>query len=440
MAFKPIYILILGFTILIDFYAGIKIEKAKGRKRKLFLLLSLFANIGVLAAFKYFNFLNDNISSVLGFFGYKNIIPDLAILLPIGLSFHTFQAMSYTIEVYRGNFKAETQFGIYSLYVMFYPQLVAGPIERPQNMIHQFFEKHNFTYLNVTNGLKLMAWGFFKKLVISDRIAAVVAQVYRNPHSFKGLILVVVTFFFAIQIYCDFSGYSDIAIGAAKTLGFHLMENFNRPYFSASITEFWQKWHISLSTWFRDYLYIPLGGNRVNIWRRFFNLLTTFLISGLWHGANWTFIVWGALNGAYQIADIGFKRLFGRIVNTLKVRLLPVVKLVGIVSTFILVSTTWIFFRAESIDDALYILRNSFESTVGLHELITSQNVIDVAFFLFGLTFLIYHEINQRNLSFLTYLNNKPKSKRWSFYYLLIMIILVFGKFDSNTRFIYFQF
>jgi len=440
MAFKPIYILILGFTILIDFYAGIEIEKAKGRKRKLFLLLSLFANIGVLAAFKYFNFLNDNISSVLGFFGYKNIIPDLAILLPIGLSFHTFQAMSYTIEVYRGNFKAETQFGIYSLYVMFYPQLVAGPIERPQNMIHQFFEKHTFTYSNVTNGLRLMAWGFFKKLVISDRIAAVVAQVYRNPHSFKGLILIVVTFFFAIQIYCDFSGYSDIAIGAARTLGFHLMENFNRPYFSASISEFWQKWHISLSTWFRDYLYIPLGGNRVNIWRRYYNLLITFLISGLWHGANWTFIVWGALNGAYQIADIGFKRLFGKTLNTLPVHLLPVVKLVGIVSTFFLVSTTWIFFRAESIDDALYILRNFFESSVGLHELITSQNVIDVAFFLFGLTFLIYHEINQRNLSFLTYLNNKSKSKRWSFYYLLIMIILVFGKFDSNTRFIYFQF
>ena len=312
MAFLPIYILILGFTILIDYFAGIYIEKSIGKRRKVFLIVSLIANIGVLAIFKYFNFLNGNLSFFLNSLGYHNSIPNLSILLPIGLSFHTFQAMSYTIEVYRGRQKAEKHFGIYSLYVMFYPQLVAGPIERPQNMLHQFYEDHSFEYSRVTSGLKLMAWGFFKKIVIADRLALVVNTVYNNSAIYQGFPLVMATFFFAFQIYCDFSGYSDIAIGAAEVMGFKFMKNFNRPYFSQSIAEFWRRWHISLSTWFRDYVYFSLGGSKVKNLRLCFNIVITFLISGLWHGANWTYIIWGGLNGLLLIIETMFSKLMGK--------------------------------------------------------------------------------------------------------------------------------
>ncbi|HEV8505901.1 MAG TPA: MBOAT family O-acyltransferase, partial [Chitinophagaceae bacterium] len=262
MAFIPVYILILGFTIFIDYFAGIYLEKAKSKK-KLFLIISLVANIGVLAFFKYFNFINENITGLLKGFGISNSAPVLNIILPIGLSFHTFQAMSYTIEVYRGNQKAERNFGIYALYVMFYPQLVAGPIERPQNLLHQFYEKHELNYDNVVSGLKMILWGFFQKLVVADRLSAYVNAVYKNPENHSGLTLLLATVFFAFQIYCDFAGYSNIALGSAKIMGFKLMTNFERPYYAKSVSEFWKRWHISLSSWFRDYLYIPLGGNRV---------------------------------------------------------------------------------------------------------------------------------------------------------------------------------
>ncbi len=294
MCFIPVYILILGFTIVVDYFAGIFLEIKNTAKRKYFLIASLIANIGVLAVFKYYNFINENLTIILHGTGFHNPIPYLSILLPIGLSFHTFQAMSYTIEIYRGNLKAERHFGIYALYVMFYPQLVAGPIERPQNLIHQFYEKHIFDYQRITDGLKLMAWGLFKKVVIADRLAILVNQVYDNPTNYKGLPLIFATIFFSFQIFCDFSGYSDMAIGAAKVMGFKLMTNFNRPYSSKSISEFWKRWHISLSTWFRDYLYISFGGNRVSIPRWYFNLFFVFLVSGLWHGAKWTFVIWGA--------------------------------------------------------------------------------------------------------------------------------------------------
>jgi alginate O-acetyltransferase complex protein AlgI len=282
--FKPIYILILGFTIIIDYYAGIYIEQSEGKKRKFYLTLSLIANIGVLAVFKYYNFLNLNLTWLLEGFSLKNPVSFLSIALPVGLSFHTFQAMSYTIEVYRGNQKAEHHFGIYALYVMFYPQLVAGPIERPQNVLHQFYEKHDFDYQRVTDGLKLMAWGMFKKVVISDRLAVMVSQVYNDPYQQTGVPLLVGTICFSIQIFCDFSGYSDIALGSAEVMGFRLMKNFDRPYYAKTISEFWKRWHISLSTWFRDYLYISLGGNRVSKWRREYNLFIVFLVSWVLFG------------------------------------------------------------------------------------------------------------------------------------------------------------
>ncbi|MFD2718422.1 MBOAT family O-acyltransferase [Hymenobacter monticola] len=361
MAFIPIYLLILILTIIIDYYAGILIENARGNQRKFYLAMSLVANIGVLAVFKYYNFFIANLNELLHISNYHASLPLLNIILPIGLSFHTFQAMSYTIEVYRGNYPAERHFGIYALYVMFYPQLVAGPIERPQNVLYQFHEKKSFNYDNVTSGLRLMAWGLFKKVVVADRLAFMVNEVYNKPNYFHGLPVIIATVFFAIQIYCDFSGYSDMALGTARVMGFELMKNFDRPYFSKSIGEFWRRWHISLSTWFKDYLYISLGGNRVSIPRGYFNLFFVFMVSGLWHGANWTFIAWGALHGFYQI--------FGRLTKDTRQLIIQKTRLsflnhsvITISTTFILVTFAWIFFRANTISDAFLIIRSMAES------------------------------------------------------------------------------
>ena len=293
MAFVPSYILILFFTILVDYNAGLWIERSAGHRRRFFLVLSLVANIGVLAFFKYFNFMNANLRELAHFLHWNYPVPLLQILLPIGLSFHTFQSMSYTVEVYRGRQAAEKHLGILALYVLFYPQLVAGPIERPQNLIHQFREVHRFDEDVFLSGVRLMLWGLFKKCVIADRLALYVSQVYDHPFQYRGLPLLVATVFFSVQIYCDFSGYSDVAIGSARSMGFRLMQNFNRPYGADSVPEFWRRWHISLSTFFRDYLYIPLGGNRTAPARWCSNIMLTFLISGLWHGAAWNYILWG---------------------------------------------------------------------------------------------------------------------------------------------------
>jgi len=260
MAFIPAYILILGVTIAIDYCAGIWLERTEeDRLRRLVLITSIAATCAVLFVFKYFYFVVNNAIWLTGIFGWRLTGPSINIILPIGLSFHTFQSLSYVIEVYRRRQKAEHNFLVYATYVMFFPQLVAGPIERPQNLLHQFYERHEFDYLRITSGLKRMAWGFFKKLVVADRLALYVNDVYANPQAHNGLQLSIATVFFAYQIYCDFSGYSDIAIGSARVLGFRLMENFRSPYHSGSVAEFWQRWHISLSTWFRDYIYIPLG-------------------------------------------------------------------------------------------------------------------------------------------------------------------------------------
>jgi D-alanyl-lipoteichoic acid acyltransferase DltB (MBOAT superfamily) len=314
-SFIPRYLLILFGVILIDYGAGLGIERSRGGVRRAFLVASIVANVGILAAFKYFNFLNANVRALAEVLHWNYPIRDLGWLLPIGLSFHTFQSMSYTIEVYLGRQKAERHLGIYALYVMFYPQLVAGPIERPQNLLHQFREYHPFDADRTFSGLRLMLWGFFKKLVVADRLAPVVDVVYGNPHAYGGAWLLLATYFFAVQIYCDFSGYSDVAIGAARVLGFKLMTNFNRPYAAASVTEFWRRWHISLSTWFRDYLYIPLGGSRVSKPRWCFNILIVFLISGMWHGSNWTYLAWGGLHGILVILTRSSERLLRWIVG-----------------------------------------------------------------------------------------------------------------------------
>ncbi|MFO0356664.1 MAG: MBOAT family O-acyltransferase [Sphingobacteriaceae bacterium] len=458
MAFVPIYILILGFTIVIDYYAGILIERAEGPRRKKYLIISLVSNILVLAIFKYYNFFIENINLLLKEFGNSGDLSYLSILLPIGLSFHTFQAMSYTIEVYRGNQPAVRNFGIYSLYVMFYPQLVAGPIERPQNLLHQFTEEHKFDYQRVTSGLKLMAWGLFKKVVIADRLALFVDQVYDHPANYHGLSLIVATVFFSIQIYCDFSGYSDMALGAAEVMGFKLMQNFKQPYFSASISEFWKRWHISLSTWFKDYVYIPLGGNRTVKWKWYFNLFIVFVLSGFWHGASWNFIIWGVLHGLYLIFGIVSEPLRISILTKLRVNLFPrLFKAVQVATTFCLVAFAWIFFRANNLSDALYITTNLFTDLGNdineifngfalrgqgknvFSHILLGQLVEDFIIAILGIGILELVHYHQQNGSVRELLRKKPVYIRWAIYYTLVLMILFLGVY-SQKQFIYFQF
>lgn len=437
MAFVPIYILILGFTIVIDFFAGIYIEKSQGKRRKLFLVLSLFANVGILAIFKYYNFINSNLSFLLQGFGLSNPIPILNILLPIGLSFHTFQAMSYTIEVYRGTERAERHFGIYALYVMFYPQLVAGPIERPQNLLHQFRVKHHFDSNRIFEGLKIMVWGLFKKLVVADRLGIFVDGAYNYIDEQNGMTLILATLFFSFQIYCDFSGYSDMAIGAAKVMGFDLMANFKRPIFAKSTGEFWKRWHISLSTWFKDYLYFPLGGNKLSVSRWYFNLMIVFIISGLWHGANWTFIIWGGINGFYLIFAIVTKNYRNRFNLFIGIIKFPRIYLfLQIIITFLLISFSRVFFRSQSIGDALKVIKKMFTFQGSIFQ----NGTITIIYSFLAISFLLAVEFKKEFYkgSF-TLSHHHNFWIRNAYYTLLILLIIMVGVFDGG-QFIYFQF
>ncbi len=313
MCWKVEYIVLIIASTLIDYFVAKKMADLKEKvKRKKWLLISLLSNLGILFGFKYFNFVNANVQALFDNFNIFYGVPAFDVLLPVGISFYTFQTLSYTIDVYNGKTPVQNHLGIFAVYVSFFPQLVAGPIERSRHLLPQFYVEHKFSYDRIKYGLQQMLWGFFKKVVIADRLAIVVDGVYNNLDDYSGISLLIATIFFAFQIYCDFSGYSDIAIGSARVMGFELIDNFKRPYFSKSISEFWRRWHISLSTWFRDYLYIPLGGNRVVKWRWYYNLFITFLVSGFWHGANWTFLVWGGLHGAYLIIAIAdVKSLYG---------------------------------------------------------------------------------------------------------------------------------
>ena len=428
MVFRPVYILILFFTIVIDYYAGIYIEKAKGPNRKLLLIISLISNIGILAYFKYFNFLNQNLSHFLSIFQVENQIPFLEILLPIGLSFHTFQAMSYTIEVYRGNQKAEPNFGIYALYVMFYPQLVAGPIERPQNILPQLHIFQKFDWEKVKSGLALMAWGLFKKVVIADRLALFVDYAYQNPAEKNGLTLLLATFFYTFQIYCDFSGYSDIAIGSARVMGYDLMENFKSPYFSKSISEFWRRWHISLSTWFRDYLYIPLGGNRNGFYKQYLALFLVFMVSGLWHGAKWTFVIWGALHGFYLVLAAFRDKFFPYF--SLKKSALS--NYLNQLLTFVIVMFTWVFFRANGLFDAKQIFINMAQIKY-TDQLPNVMNINELLFSFILIFILIFKD------KFYFYIKTKNNFRFGVLFVGFLILSYFFGVF-TNNQFIYFQF
>jgi len=422
--------------------------QVKARRRK-YLILSLLLNLGLLFSFKYFNFFNDSLRIILTRYNIFYNIPNLKVLLPIGISFYTFQTLSYTIDVYRGKRDPERHLGIFALYVAFFPQLVAGPIERSTRLLPQFRKQHTFDYKRVTNGLKLMAWGYFQKVVIADNLAVGVDNIYNNPHGYSGLVLIVATVFFAFQIYCDFSGYTDIARGAAQIMGYDLMLNFRRPYFAKSIRDFWQRWHISLTSWFRDYFYIPLGGNRVVKWRWYYNIFIVFLVSGLWHGANWTFIIWGALHGFYLLFSIWTKDIRERLAGFTRIREFPTPrKYLRALVTFCLVLFAWVFFRANSVSDALYIVTNVHTGWGDLSMVSAIKNSLralgltklELFIAVISIAILVVIHLIQRKGSLREMIAVRPAWFRWLAYYALLLSIVFFGAFNRSVPFVYFQF
>lgn len=444
MYFIPAYMLILALIIVVDYAAGIAIERSSGRSRRFFLLLSIAVNLGVLALFKYYNFIAGNINILLGV---HHSLPMLTMALPLGLSFHTFQALSYTTEVYRGNQKAEKHFGIYALYVMFFPQLVAGPIERPQNLLHQFYEKHPFDTDRILSGLNLMLWGFFKKLAVADRIAFYVDPVFAEYWYMSGWQIFVAVILYYFQMYCDFSAYSDIARGAARVLGINLMLNFNNPLRSKNVTEYWRRWHISLSTWLNDYLYTPL----LISWRNagksaiVLALVITFSLSGLWHGANWTFIVWGLLHGAaltFEYITRKSRRILSGIIPK------GLYNTGSILLTFCFVSLALVFFRASSIAVAINLLSKLFnpgsyhisKSILEYLKTGTIPSIINPVFLLINILIIIIAERLMDDKRENAGLKGVAIIKRPIWYAVAVMILLITANFTEASTFIYFQF
>lgn len=430
MNWKPVYAVLILCSTVLTFAGSLLMEKYADNKqrRKTVLIVNLLLNLGILFGFKYFNFINENVFDLLSYLRLRWTVPNLDILLPVGISFYTFQAIGYSIDVYRGTVKAERDFPTYALFVSFFPQLVAGPIERAKNLLPQFHTEHRFDADDVAEGFRLMVWGFFMKLCVADVLSDYVDAVYNNVAYHNGTSMLLATFFFAFQIYCDFAGYSNIAIGSARIMGFRLMENFRQPYFSTSIKEFWKRWHISLSSWFADYLYIPLGGNRVKYGRHLINLMITFLVSGLWHGANWTFVFWGFLHGSFLIVESILRKctppkLRQRI--PLSIRTLY---------CFILVCFAWIFFRANTLPDAFSVIHNILANPGPLF--------VNREVFFYGLIplcLLIFKDTKDAFGVRINFLHSNHLAVRIASAAILIAYIMLFGALNAGS-FIYFQF
>ena len=438
MSWNAKYVFLIFFTTFISYLAAILIEKYQ-HKKKLILSLSIIICIGILVFFKYLNFFFEIINEILNLINIQNNKIVLNILLPVGISFYTFQTLSYVIDVYRGNIKAEKHFGYYATFVSFFPQLVAGPIERPENLLPQLKKEKQFDYNNAILGLKIIAYGFFKKIVVADNLAFYVDKVYNNLPYYQGFSLLLAAIFFSIEIYCDFSGYSDIAKGSAYLLNIELMDNFKAPYFSTNIKEFWSKWHISLSSWFKDYIYIPLGGNRCSKIKHYSNLFITFLISGLWHGANITFVIWGGLNGLLQI--------FEDIFNIKKIKnVYSPLWFIKVIITFTIMTLTWIFFRAQNINEAIYVFNNMFIGidnfknyiVSGLYSFdVTPLNlIIHLIIYLVPLTIIDCLSVKYNVIELI---NKKPTIVRYSLYFSLVIVVLLLH-YVGEVNFIYFQF
>ena len=440
-SFIPAYILILFAIIIVDYTAGILMEKSSSiRQRKAFLTMSIVANIGVLAIFKYYNFFIDNINHLLSLVHIPaKPLPFWQIALPIGLSFHTFQAMSYTIEVYRGNQKAERHLGIYALYVMFYPQLVAGPIERPAQLLYQFRERHDPDFDGIAAGLKKMLVGFFMKVVVADRLGIFVTHLYFQPGYRSRIGLMTALFFYAFQVYCDFAGYSLIAIGSAKTMGFDLVRNFNQPFVSRNITEFWRRWHISLSVWFNDYLFNPLliAWRGLGKWAVVLALLFTFFISGLWHGAGWTFVVFGLLHGLAVAFEFLTRKFRLRLSRKIPGRIYyPASRAL----TFVYACLAWVFFRAPNFHDATTIFRRIFGAHTPWFLAGEFEEKSLLVYGIFGIGCIVALDIHNEYFSQKRLLlNDKRTGIRLASGVGLLLLILMLGVFDGS-QFIYFQF
>ncbi|MCQ2302750.1 MAG: MBOAT family protein [Bacteroidales bacterium] len=433
MWFVPKYILILLVTIVIDYLAGILMERNSERpkRKKTFMIISIVSTLTVLFVFKYLGFVTENLTRLCALFGVET---DLAvnIILPIGLSFHTFQSMSYVIEVYRGNQKAEHHFGYYSLYVMFFPQLVTGPIERPGNLLRQLHEEKHFDYDNISKGMRLILFGLFIKMVVADNLGLTVERIYDEPSTYNSWSVMLGAVFYSFQIYCDFFGYSTIALGSAKLMGYDISDNFRSPYLSRSIAEFWHRWHISLSTWFRDYVYIPLGGSRVKFSRWAFNILVVFVLSGIWHGAAWTFLFWGFAHGLLHIVEKVLKKNAKTLEPQTKVGRWSI-DLLNVAKTFILVTLFWVMFRSSDFAQ----MKEMFVAMFSNFD-VERQVVVDWQNFLY-LGLFILSDIVLRNTRFDRWCDGKPLVLRWLIYAMLVFMIVVCSRVE-NVPFIYFQF
>ena len=451
---KPVFVLFLFTCTLINYLAGLLISQAQTSKAKgLFLFLGIGGSLSLLIFAKYLTFFSDALTNLCPDFLHQWNLPGLNLLVPLGISFFTLQALSYVIDVYQGKRAPEYNFGIFALYVSFFPLILSGPIERSTRLLPQFRQPVSFDFNRVASGLRLMLWGFFQKVVIADRLAVVVNQVYGNPTDYQGISLIIATIFFTFQVYCDFSGYSDIAIGAARVMGYEVMHNFRQPYFSRSIPEFWHRWHISLSTWFRDYLYIPLGGNRKGRWTLYRNIMIVFIISGFWHGANWTFILWGTLHGFYMLASLTWKRIRHNYKYLLSsVGNGSIAQFVNISLTFLLVSFAWIFFRAQTLADALYIvthlhvdlwyfLANILELGRGRELIGGNLGLNHFEFILSACLICLLGTVHflQRRFSLDAFICRQPICIRWPIYYCLIFGTLLLSK-PGTQEFIYIKF
>jgi alginate O-acetyltransferase complex protein AlgI len=431
------FLTLILLSTIIDYSVGLGLSKHENKtKRKLLLWTSILVNLGFLGFFKYFNFFQDNFINAFSFFGTEINSNSLNIILPVGISFYTFQTLSYTIDIYKRKFEPTKDFIAFSAFVSFFPQLVAGPIERAKNLFPQFYSKRTFDYSKAVDGMRQILWGLFKKIVIADNCAEYANLIFNNSEDYSGSTLVLGALFFTFQIYGDFSGYSDIAIGTSRLFGFDLMRNFAFPYFSRDIAEFWRRWHISLSTWFRDYLYIPLGGSRGRTWNKVRNIFTIFIVSGLWHGANWTFIIWGLLNAIYFLPLLLTNNNRKNLGIVAQGKILPTFKeLSFMLLTFGLTVIAWIIFRADSITHAWSYLSGIISSSI-----FTIPEVRPRPIILLIIVFMIIEWVGREEQYAIAILKSKKKAFRWAAYYLVLLTTYYYGKFSETIEFIYFQF
>jgi alginate O-acetyltransferase complex protein AlgI len=435
------FLSLILFSTIVDYTIGLKLSNEENHlKRKALLWISILVNLGFLGFFKYYNFFIDNFITVFSFFGTDLEVNSLNIILPVGISFYTFQTLSYTIDVYRRKLEPAKDFIIFSAFVSFFPQLVAGPIERATHLLPQFYKKRTFDYSKAVDGMRHILWGLFKKIVIADNCAEYANQIFNNSENLNGSTLVLGALFFTFQIYGDFSGYADIAIGTSRLFGFDLSKNFSFPYFSRNVAEFWRRWHISLSTWFRDYLYIPLGGSRGGTWMKIRNTFAIFIVSGFWHGANWTFIVWGALNAIYFLPLLLTNKNRNNIETVAQGRIFPTIKeFLSMLLTFGLTIFAWIFFRANNIEHAISYISEILSPSLFLKPNFEGIDSSSTTIIILVFIFILVEWKGREDKYAIEKLGIKWKRPiRYAMYYLIIIAIFWFG--GSKQQFIYFQF